>query len=160
MVVKILLGESNLFTLCTPISEKLTRGYPYDLMEMIWLVVKLEANLIVRCPAANMGETQLDEDLHSGGFGKGLGLALASAFLGTFLLLCFTLAVTESHHSFFWTVVIIAGAFPTLTIYFAKRWAKESKSMASGGRVAVIIGLIIAVSVVVWFLDFLSRLGN
>ena len=139
---------------------RLGRRYPYDLMEMIWLVAKLETNLIVTCPAANMGETQLDEDPNSGGFGKGLGSALASAFLGTFLLLCFTLAVTESHHGFFWTVVIIAGAFPTLTIYFAKRWAKESKSMASGGRVAVIIGIIIAVSVVVWFLDFLSRLGN
>ena len=133
---------------------------PLRFMEMIWLVAKLETNLIVTCPAANMGETQLDEDPNSGGFGKGLGSALASAFLGTFLLLCFTLAVTESHHGFFWTVVIIAGAFPTLTIYFAKRWAKESKSMASGGRVAVIIGIIIAVSVVVWFLDFLSRLGN
>lgn len=124
------------------------------------LFAKLETSLIVRCLATNMGETQVDEDPHSGGFWKGLGLALASAFLGTFLLLCFTLAVTESRHSLFWTVVIIAGAFPTLTIYFAKRWVKESKSMASGGRIAVIIGLIIAVSVVVWFLDFLSRLGN
>ena len=110
--------------------------------------------------ATNMGDEQVDENPHSGGFWKGLSLALTSAFLGTFLLLWVTLAVTPTHHSFFWTVVIIAGAFPTLGIYFTRRWVKVNKSMASGARVALIIGIIIAVSIVAWFISVLNSLGS
>ena len=107
-----------------------------------------------------MEEGQVDEDSHSGGFWKGLVLALASAFLGTSLVLFFTLSVTQLQHNFFWIVVIIASVFPALVIYFAIRGSKRNKSMASGARVAAIIGLIIAFSVVVWFFSFLSSLGH
>ena len=115
---------------------------------------------MVRFLAMNVGEDQVGEGPHSGGFWKGLGLALASAFIGTFLLLWITLAVAPTHHSFFWTVVVIAGAFPTLGVYFTRRWVKVNKSMASGARVAVIIGIILAVGIVAWFISVLNSLGS
>ena len=107
-----------------------------------------------------MGEERVDENPHLGGFWKGFVLALASASLGTFLLLWITLAVAPTHHSFFWAVVVIAGAFPTLGIYFTRRWVKVDKSMASGARIVVIIGILIAVGIVVWFISVLNSLGG
>ena len=103
-------------------------------------------------------ESQPEEKLQ-GGFLSGAAISL---FLGILLVgIGFTVCFGPSCGDWTWNIIFIALGIPVSAGSLALIWNRSGKgAMVNGAKMIFIIGCMVAIGVLIWFVDLLNSLGN
>ena len=101
-------------------------------------------------------EEQKPEEGSQGSFLSGAGISLLLGLTMVFIGINY-----QIFSGWFWNIMIIAFGLPVAAGSLALIWARSGKgSMVSGAIMIFIIGLIVALGVIIWFVTLLNSLGN
>ena len=101
-------------------------------------------------------EEQKPKEGSQGSFLSGAGISLLLGLTMVFIGINF-----QIFSGWFWNIMIIAFGLPVAAGSLALIWVRSGKgAMVSGAKVIFIIGLIVAVGVIIWFVTLLNSLGH
>ena len=101
-------------------------------------------------------EEQKPEEGSQGSFLSGAGISLLLGLTMVFIGINY-----QIFSGWFWNIMIIAFGLPVAAVSLALIWARSGKgSMVSGAIMIFIIGLIVALGVIIWFVTLLNSLGH